>query len=85
MSDSTDDVDWWIPSDWVYEPRINHSEIRNTDWVMKNGETIEIGKMSDTHLLNAYKKIGDEDLFKEMVVRLFESRVANYLSWNKQS
>jgi hypothetical protein len=31
--------------------------------------------MTDGHLLSAYKKCGDEDLLKEMVVRLFEAKL----------
>jgi hypothetical protein len=31
--------------------------------------------MEDSHLLNAYKLSGRSDLFKEMVVRLFEARI----------
>ena len=56
-----------------FEP---HDAIRKNDWITKDGTSIAIGSMIDSHLLNAYKKTGDERLFKEMVVRLFEQRVA---------
>jgi len=54
----------------------NYDDIRLEEWRMKNKSTIAIGYMIDSHLLNAYKKTGDKRLFKEMVVRLFEQRVA---------
>jgi len=34
-----------------------------------------IKDMADSHLLNAYKLSGDEYLFAEMVVRLFEAKL----------
>jgi len=56
---------------------INHDkQIRKDGWLQKNGDSIDIGDMTDRHLLNAYKLSGDERLFAEMVVRLFEVRVA---------
>ena len=56
---------------------INHDqEIRKDGWLQNNGESIDIGDMTDKHLLNAYKLSGDERLFAEMVVRLFEVRVS---------
>ncbi len=57
-----------------YEEWINHSCIRKSLWKTKQGGSIQIGSMDDSHLLNAYKKTGDDALFKEMVVRLFEAR-----------
>jgi hypothetical protein len=53
----------------------NHQDFRNNTWVTKDGQQILVKDMSDRHLLNAYKKFGRSDLFKEMVVRLFEERV----------
>ena len=52
-----------------------HKNIRSFEWTCKDGRKIPIGKMSDDHLLNAYSKCGDEDLLKEMVVRLFEAKL----------
>jgi hypothetical protein len=56
--------------DYENEETINY--IRSQIWLTASGRELEIGSMSDTHLLNAYKKTADERLFKEMVVRLFE-------------
>lgn len=53
----------------------NHQGFRSNTWTTKDGQEITIKDMSDQHLLNAYKRFGREDLFKEMVVRLFEERV----------
>lgn len=39
--------------------------------------TIYVWLHWDDHLLNAYKRSGDKELFAEMVVRLFEQKVAN--------
>ena len=63
-------------NDGVYCGGQPHDDIRKDDWINKNGTSIAIGSMLDSHLLNAYKKTGDKRLFKEMVVRLFEQRVA---------
>lgn len=71
MADMHDGYDYEIDNGFV-----NHAEIREIDWVTKDGKTVMIKDMADTHLLNAYKVSGNEDLFAEMVVRLFERRVA---------
>jgi hypothetical protein len=70
----SEDYDYLIDeTDFKY---YSHNDIRTDEWTMKNKSTIAIGSMIDSHLLNAYKKTGDKRLFKEMVVRLFEQRVA---------
>lgn len=67
-----------ISDDYDYEPPnrpVSHNDIRALNWIMRDGRGIAIGEMSDRHLLNAYKLTSDEDLLKEMIVRLFESRL----------
>jgi len=64
------DIDRELDNGWV-----NHAEIRENDWVTKDGTVMMIKDMTDSHLLNAYKMSGQEDLFAEMVVRLFECKL----------
>jgi hypothetical protein len=52
-----------------------HRNFRNNTWQTKDKREIAIKDMDDPHLLNAYKLSGRSDLFKEMVVRLFEARI----------
>jgi hypothetical protein len=52
-----------------------HQNFRNNTWRTKDNRELAIKDMEDSHLLNAYKQSGRGDLFKEMVVRLFEARV----------
>jgi hypothetical protein len=56
--------------DYLY---VTHDEIREFEWVTKDGTRTKIKNMTDTHLLNAYKQTREENLFEEMVVRLFEN------------
>jgi hypothetical protein len=63
--------------DWYERYDESHNNIRSFEWDCKDGRKIPIGKMTDDHLLNAYKKCGDKDLLKEMVVRLFELKLEN--------
>lgn len=69
--------DWADMYDYGYEPpnSIKHKDIRKLLWTCKNRTQITIGDMADSHLLNAYKMFGSENLFKEMVVRLFEAKL----------
>ena len=53
----------------------SHHNFRNNTWRTKDNRELAIKDMEDSHLLNAYKQSGRGDLFKEMVVRLFEARV----------
>jgi len=72
MGEIADMYDGYDESDYG---QVIHDEIREIDWVTKNGSVVMIKDMVDSHLLNAYKLTGDENLFAEMVVRLFESKV----------
>ena len=69
--------DWADMYDYGYEPpdSIQHKNIRASKWDCKDGTQIAIGDMTDRHLLNAFKMFGSEDLFREMVVRLFEAKL----------
>jgi hypothetical protein len=58
-----------------YEGRRAHQNFRNNTWRTKDGRQLVIKDMDDEHLCNAYKQSGRADLFKEMVVRLFEARL----------
>ena len=74
MGDTTDDFyydfEHEFENGWV-----NHGEIQENFWKTKNGREIMIKDLADKHLLNAYKISGREDLFAEMVVRLFELKI----------
>ena len=41
-------------------------------WMTKDGTSICISDMTDSHLYNAYKKFDDERLAREMLLRLFK-------------
>jgi predicted transcriptional regulator len=49
-------------------------ELRENLWITKEGEKIMIKNLDNRHLFNAYMKSGNETLFKEMVIRLFEKQ-----------
>jgi len=44
-------------------------------WVTRDGRQIKITQMDDAHLLNAYKLTSNEELFEEIVLRLFAERI----------
>jgi hypothetical protein len=46
-------------------------------WTTRDGKEIPIPDMGDTHLLRAYKVSRDDDLLREMVVRLFAAHITN--------
>jgi hypothetical protein len=58
------------------DERADHRNFRSNEWLTKDNRRIQIGRLKDSHLLAAYRRTGDESLFKEMVVRLFEQRIA---------
>ena len=47
-------------------------ELRENLWQTKEGKKIMVKDLDNNHLFNAYMKTGNETLFKEMVIRLFE-------------
>jgi hypothetical protein len=44
-------------------------------WRTRDGRQMKISEMDDEHLLNAYTLTSNEELFEEMVLRLFADRI----------
>lgn len=44
-------------------------------WKTREGDIVRAKDVTDRHLFNAYMHSGADELFREMVVRLFEERV----------
>ena len=59
----------------AWEEREARRNFRTEVWTTKDGREIAIKDMEDGHLFNAYKQGQDSLLFREMVLRLFESRL----------
>lgn len=64
-----------------YGPDNRFDEFRDDLWTLKDGTTIPIRKMSDSHLLAAFKMFGDERFRDEMLIRLFEAMTKPRISF----
>lgn len=71
MSDMTDELYDYDPPDFN-DP---YKTVRKRKWVTRAGDSVRICDMTDTHLLNAFNLTTDEELFQEMVWRLFEKKI----------
>lgn len=65
--------DWMTCGEDGYSPQNRFDEFRDDLWTLKDGTTIPIRKMGDSHLLAAFKMFGDERFRDEMLIRLFEA------------
>ena len=58
-----------------WEDREARANFRTEVWTTKDGKEIPVRDMEDSHLLNAYRQSQYQPLFREMVLRLFETRI----------
>lgn len=59
----------------AWEEREARANFRTEVWTTKNGKEIPVRDMADSHLLNAYRQSQYQPLLREMVLRLFETRI----------
>jgi len=78
MSDSYDDYDAKMQlAESAGETIEARANFRNEIWTTKDGRTVLMRNMEDSHLFNAYRQSQNPFLFREMVLRLFEDKVKN--------
>jgi AraC-like DNA-binding protein len=65
--------DWMTDGPDGHGPNNRFDDFRDDLWVLKDGTTISIRKMSDQHLLAAFKMFGDDRFKDEMLIRMFET------------
>ena len=76
MSDSYDDYEAKMQlAEREWEDREARANFRTEEWTTKDGREIPVRNMEDSHLLNAYRQSQYQPLFREMVLRLFETRI----------
>tara|TARA_R110000868_G_C10473491_1_gene728535 strand:+ start:29 stop:274 length:246 start_codon:yes stop_codon:yes gene_type:complete len=64
----------------IIEDKEARKNFRTEVWITKDGQEIPFKDMADNHVFNAYRYSQDELLFREMVLRLFETRIKGALS-----
>jgi len=76
MSDSYDDYDAKMQlAESAGETIEARANFRNEIWTTKDGRTVLMRDMEDSHLFNAYRYSQNPFLFREMVLRLFEAKL----------
>lgn len=63
------------PRDYGVAHREAKRNFRTECWKTKGGREIPIKDMDDNHVFNAYRVNQDAALFREMVLRLFETKL----------
>lgn len=78
MGDMADDYDGYDASYLFtdFDVKLSPKDKRKQEiWTTKDGRHLKIADMKNDHLFNAYMMSGKQELFDEMVYRLFESKI----------